>query len=234
MGLGLCSSVPPLPLRRGGLWQGLLLSVASSRAQGPTAMREQGCVCARAHREVWLRAAHPSCCPDPGTPGAPRKAKWTLGGQERGCFRAQRPEPTARSSSFSNWASRAPAPKLPHPNSPTYMTPSLVFSAASVTPCLVFSTAPTTPSLAMEKPFLKTSMVVAGTEPALLQAVLELAVLPQPLPPPLIDADEILMMQTLAYGSPASLGVGQGGGREVGGRKGGKEEKREGGREGEE
>lgn len=116
---------------------------------------------------------------------------------------------------LSNRASQAPAPELLRPNSPTYMTPSLVFSAASVTPCLVFSTAPTTPSLAMEKPFLKTSMV-AGTEPALLQAVLELAVLPQPLsplPPPLIDADEILMMQPLAYGSPASLGVGQGGGR---------------------
>ena len=40
----------------------------------------------------------------------------------------------------------------------------MVFSAASVTPCLVFSTAPTTPSLAMEKPFLKTSMVWAGQE----------------------------------------------------------------------
>lgn len=65
-----------------------------------------------------------------------------------------------------NWAPPPPASAPCHallpPDSPTYMTPSLVFSAASVTPCLVFSTAPTTPSLAMEKPFLKTSMVVGS------------------------------------------------------------------------
>lgn len=45
---------------------------------------------------------------------------------------------------------------------PTYITPSLVFSAASVTPCLVFSAAATTPSLAMENPFLKTSILLAA------------------------------------------------------------------------
>ncbi|KAF3853779.1 hypothetical protein F7725_014467 [Dissostichus mawsoni] len=42
---------------------------------------------------------------------------------------------------------------------PTYMTPSLVLAAASSMPALVFSAAATTPSLAMENPFISTSIL---------------------------------------------------------------------------
>lgn len=111
-----------------------------------------------------------------------------------------------------------PRPAPPHlPHSPTYITPSLVFSAASVTPCLVFSTAPTTPSLAMEKPFLKTSMVAARMGPGCCK--LWTGVLPQPLsllPLPLIDVDEILMLWLLAGAQPAQgrVGAGRAGWRE--------------------
>ena len=42
---------------------------------------------------------------------------------------------------------------------PTYITPSLVLAAASSMPALVFSAAATTPSLAMENPFISTSIV---------------------------------------------------------------------------
>lgn len=42
---------------------------------------------------------------------------------------------------------------------PTYITPSLVLAAASSMPALVFSAAATTPSLAMENPFISTSML---------------------------------------------------------------------------
>lgn len=60
----------------------------------------------------------------------------------------------------------APPPHNP-PNSfccmiyyiPTYITPSLVLAAASSMPALVFSAAATTPSLAMENPFISTSML---------------------------------------------------------------------------
>lgn len=49
----------------------------------------------------------------------------------------------------------------PHWHLPTYMTPSLVFRAASSTPALVFSAAATTPSLAIENPFISTSILDA-------------------------------------------------------------------------
>lgn len=42
---------------------------------------------------------------------------------------------------------------------PTYITPSLVLAAASSMPALVFSAAATTPSLAMENPFISTSIL---------------------------------------------------------------------------
>lgn len=107
----------------------------------------------------------------------------------------------------------APPCPAPRPHSPTYMTPSLVFSAASVTPCLVFSTAPTTPSLAMENPFLKTSMVVArmGPDCCELGTGAGKCWLQPSLPPlPLIDVDEILMLWLLAGTRPAQGGVGAG------------------------
>lgn len=124
-------------------------------------------------------AEHPSCFPAPVTPGALRRSKrhWCV--QEKGVLQGPvtlAPQPGSHSLpkclpgvadkvrlqiTRHPGSAKLPSPAaLPHPHSPTYMTPSLVFSAASVTPCLVFSTAPTTPSLAMEKPFLKTSMVV--------------------------------------------------------------------------
>lgn len=156
-------------------------SRGASAGLGDTGLHLCTCTCVCVHKQVCLRAECPlAVCPRHA--GVLRRSKHIMGGWGRmGVLQGLEtlsqqpgPHPTQPASlelgdkvgpqklgiPASSLPAAAPCHALLRPHSPTYMTPSLVFSAASVTPCLVFSTAPTTPSLAMEKPFLKTSMVV--------------------------------------------------------------------------